>query len=206
MGTNPKRHHFLPEFYLNGFSRDGYVWLYDRERSQFRRQSAHDTAVIRYYYAFENEKGERDFSVESFLSGVEGKAKSIIVQLEAGGEIKPHDRLDLAQFIALLMVRTPKFHSEVDQIADASSKHLIKHMISTVEEAANLVHKYGNKTGQCEITAESMFKFIHNEEFKVEMTRDFVIVQSVTSARGLNKNHCVPRWSVGLSLYEDDHQ
>jgi hypothetical protein len=25
--ANPKRHHFLPEFYLNGFSRDDLVWL-----------------------------------------------------------------------------------------------------------------------------------------------------------------------------------
>lgn len=196
MGPNPKRHHFLPEFYLNGFSRDGYVWLYDRERSQFRRQSVHDTAVIRYYYAFENEKGERDFSVESFLSGVEGKAKSIIVQLQARGAIKPHERLDLAHFIALLMVRTPKFHSEVNEMADAAGKHLMKHMISTVEDAGKLVHQYGNKAGQVEITAESMFKFIHNEEFSVEMTRDFVIGRMLDLAQRVCIEVAMMDWIV----------
>jgi hypothetical protein len=65
MGANPKRHHFLPEFYLNGFARDGLLWLYDRGRKQYRRQTPHNTAIIGHYYTFENEKGEKDYSVEN---------------------------------------------------------------------------------------------------------------------------------------------
>ncbi|PYJ97417.1 MAG: hypothetical protein DME23_15650 [Verrucomicrobia bacterium] len=62
-GNNPKRHHFPPEFYLNGFTRDGLLWLYDRERKQYRRQAPHNTAITGHCYAFENEKGEKDYSV-----------------------------------------------------------------------------------------------------------------------------------------------
>lgn len=29
MGINPKRQHYLPKFYLSGFTRDGLFWVYD---------------------------------------------------------------------------------------------------------------------------------------------------------------------------------
>ena len=59
MGTNQKRHHFPPEFYLNGYTRDGLL----RERKHYRRQAPHNTAITGHCYAFENEKGEKDYSV-----------------------------------------------------------------------------------------------------------------------------------------------
>ena len=89
MGKNPKRHHFLPEFYLNGFARDGLLWLYDRDRKQYRRQTPHNTAIIGHYYAFENQEGEKDYSVEKFLSVIEGKAKATIERLERRDSILP---------------------------------------------------------------------------------------------------------------------
>ena len=86
MSSVPKRHHFLPKFYLEGFARDGSLWLYDRHRRQFRPGTPGKTAVIGHYYALETESGERDYSVEEFLSLVEGRAKEVILILERGGE------------------------------------------------------------------------------------------------------------------------
>lgn len=66
------RRHFLPEFYLKGFTCDGLLWLYNRERKQIRPQTPHNTAIIGHYYSFENEKGEKDYSVEALLIGRQG--------------------------------------------------------------------------------------------------------------------------------------
>jgi hypothetical protein len=196
MGTNPKRHHFLPESYLKGFARDGSLWLYDRERKEFRRQTAHNTAIIRYYYAFENKEGERDYSVEEFLSVIEGKAKKTILKLESRDPITPEERLYLAHFITLLMVRTPRFHCEANQMADAAAKHLVKHAIPTVEAAAKLLRQHGHKKGATEITPESMFKFIRNEEFKVEMNRDFVVGAMLDQAEKATLEVAMMDWMV----------
>src|ERR1700677_4277820 len=115
MGKNPKRHHFLPKSYLDGFARDGFVWLYDRRKNEYRRQQPLNTAVIGNYYVFENKEGEKDYSLESYFSKIEGSAKSTIKKLEAKEEISPEERLYLAHFIALLMVRSPKFDREVNE-------------------------------------------------------------------------------------------
>lgn len=52
--SKPKRHHFLPEFYLNGFTREGLLCVFDRETGEYRRQAPKNTAVIGHFYAFVN--------------------------------------------------------------------------------------------------------------------------------------------------------
>lgn len=187
----------MPEFYLNGFARDGLLWLYDRERKQYRPQTPHNTAIIGHYYTFENEKGEKDYGVEKFLSVIEGKAKVTISKLEAHDAITPEERLYLAHFIAFLMVRTPKFHREANQIADAAAKHLVKHAIPNVDAAAELLRQHDKEKGQkSEITPESMFKFIHNEEFRMEMNRDFVISAMLDQAEKVTLDVAMMDWMV----------
>jgi hypothetical protein len=130
MTTKPKRHHFLPEFYLTGFTRDNYLWLYDRKKDEYRRQHPHNTAVIGHYYTVENPRGEKDYSIEGFLSQIEGKAKSAIVKLDTGLGIAREERLDLAFFITLQLTRTPKFEREIERTADRAAKLLAKHAFS----------------------------------------------------------------------------
>lgn len=62
---NPKRHHFLPEFYLYGFAKDGMVWLHDKKLEQFRHQTPTNTAVIGHYYTTLDEQGEKDYETKT---------------------------------------------------------------------------------------------------------------------------------------------
>src|SRR5258706_16309220 len=89
--TKPKRHHFLPEFYLKGFTRDGYLWLYDRERDAFRQQTPSNTGVIGHFYTFTNTAGECDSTLEGVLSTVEGLAKPIIEKLRTRKALTAQD-------------------------------------------------------------------------------------------------------------------
>lgn len=57
--SNPKRHHYLPAFYLDGFCRDGVLCVFDRERHEYRIQQPKDTAVQGYYYAVTDNDGNR---------------------------------------------------------------------------------------------------------------------------------------------------
>jgi Protein of unknown function (DUF4238) len=194
--NKPRRHHFLSEFYLNGFTRDGMLWLYDRERKEFRHQPPKNTAVEKDYYAFENEDGEKDFSIEEYLSKIESRARNTIVKLEAKDSITPDERLYLGHFIALLMVRTPKFDRESNQMADAAAKHLIQHSVPTVEAAAQLLQQYGKEGDASGITPESMFKFIHEEKFKLKMNRDFVISAMLDQAEKATLEVAMMDWMV----------
>jgi hypothetical protein len=59
----PKRHHFLPQFYLEGFARDGLVALFDREKNEIRLQQPLNTAVIGHFYTLKDGKGAIDSSL-----------------------------------------------------------------------------------------------------------------------------------------------
>lgn len=76
--TGPKRQHFLPRFYLDGFAREGLVAVYDREKNEVRLQQPVNTAVVGHFYTMEDEQGRKRFEIEQLLSEYEGKAKPVI--------------------------------------------------------------------------------------------------------------------------------
>lgn len=105
--SRPKRHHYLPEFYLAGFATDGRrestFTVYDRETDEFRQQTAKNTAVAGYYYATQDPStGERSMEVEQFLSSIESEADAAIRKLERREKPTGHEREVIALFCALL--------------------------------------------------------------------------------------------------------
>ena len=168
----PKRHHFLPESYLLGFAENGFVCVFDRQQHEYRRQQPHNTAVIRNFYTVINTNNEKDYSVEKFLADIEGKAAPVIAKLDRGEMILPNERIDLAQFIALLVSRTPKFEREITEIADRVHKTLAKEMVPDIAAAAELLRRSGTDSS---VTPESMFAFIHEEKFRIEGNRNIAV-------------------------------
>ena len=152
-------------------------------KNEYRCQQPLNTAVIGNYYVFENKDGQKDYSLENFFSKIEGSAKSTIGKLEMRGEISPEERLYLANYIALLSVRSPKFDRQVNEVADAAAKQIVKYAIPNVDAAETLVKQYGEKTGETKITAESMFDFIHQDKFRIQVHRNTVISAMLDSGR-----------------------
>lgn len=171
----PKRHHFLPEFYLNGFTRDGLLSVFDREKSEYRRQPPKNTAVIGHFYAFLNVDGQMDYGLETFFSQIEGKAKVVIEKLEDDERILPEERLDLAMFIALLFNRVPKFERESEQIADTTGKALMKKMFPTIESVEEHLRREAEGDGDRSVSAQAFFDFIHKEQYTIVGNRNISI-------------------------------
>src|SRR5688572_25151337 len=106
----PKLHHALAQFYQHGFCRDEKLWVFDRERVQFRKQSPKVTAAETHLYSLQNPDGSKDTSIESILASyVEGPTKPIITKLENGERITEDERGQIAMFAAFMKVRTPEF-------------------------------------------------------------------------------------------------
>ena len=70
--SSPKRHHYLPDFYLQSFCGNGFIWVYDRELREYRKQTPINTAVKSNYYAFRDENGVRNNEIEAILPGLKG--------------------------------------------------------------------------------------------------------------------------------------
>lgn len=61
----PKRQHYLPKFYLEGFCKDGKLAVYDRESDEVRVQQPLNTGVIGHLYTFEDSEGRKRLELET---------------------------------------------------------------------------------------------------------------------------------------------
>lgn len=111
MSKLPKHHHYLPQFYLKGFSLDkNKLCVFDKKSTdssaQYRNQSIEKIAYENNLYTYETKSGTKE-TLEDFFSQIEGQSKNIIDKLENKQEITPIERGYLSLFVSLLWLRTP---------------------------------------------------------------------------------------------------
>lgn len=181
--TGPKRQHFLPRFYLDGFAKEGLVSVFDREKNEIRRQQPKDTTVIGHFYTMEDDLGRKRYELEAMLSVCEGKAASVIKKLSAKQEIDAEERADFAIFIALGAMRTPDM---VDSL-----KHMNSDLISTIAKrlyadvdtvAAQLAtdeENAGKSPDELRADAQLMVDLAQNDGWTVETNEKWAVATAI---------------------------
>lgn len=144
----PKRQHYLPQFYLGGFCRDGLLWLHDRIRKQLRRQQPKDTGVQGHLYTVRDDQERQRFEIEDMLSKVEAAAADVVRKLEASKPITDGERAAMAEFIGLAFTRTPERLGEFEMLRAHMVELHTKMQFGTVEGAAKLIEEIGAPPSQ----------------------------------------------------------
>ena len=133
--NGPKRQHFLPRFYLEGFTKDdGMVAVFDRELNQIRVQQPLNTCVIGHFYTMADAEGRRRFELEQLLSEYETKGSGVIKKLAAKGAINADERTDLAIFVAFAAFRTPDIVDSLKAFNSGLVRDICIQTFSDVEE------------------------------------------------------------------------
>ncbi|HWR81893.1 MAG TPA: DUF4238 domain-containing protein [Candidatus Deferrimicrobium sp.] len=107
--TQPKRHHYLPQSYLKEFCRDRFLWVFDREKKEFRKQTPINTCVEKDLYTMVFENGEKMREVEGILSLVESTSMPAITKVSRQSRLTEKEIGDICLFLSFLIVRLPKF-------------------------------------------------------------------------------------------------
>jgi hypothetical protein len=127
--TEPKRHHFVPRFYLRHFSdRKKRVRMYARGAKKKRIvTSVNNAAVESGFYTIVEEMGDQSQRVEHLLSMIEGLAKAAIGRM-LKGRFPPdiEDRSNLSLFLALQTLRTPEHRRSFEAMVDYSQKVMLE--------------------------------------------------------------------------------
>ncbi|MBI2914090.1 MAG: DUF4238 domain-containing protein [Chloroflexi bacterium] len=127
--AQPKRHHFVPKFYLRHFADNKRrVRMYTRgHKRKPIIVSVSNAAVESGLYTVLEESGDESQKVEGLLSLIEGQAKSAIDRI-LKGRFPPdlEDRSALALFMALQMLRTPEQHRQYEAMVDYTQKVLLE--------------------------------------------------------------------------------
>ncbi len=173
--SDPKKHHYVPEFYLKGFCRDGMLWMHDRAENTYKRLSPEILGIKKNFYAFTDEDGRRDVSAEKKLSRVENSAAPVIRKLEAGQQITFEENCDLALFVALMSYRVPDFEQEHKEWHDTVVKAIHKQMFPSVEAVKAQISRQGKDPD--DEAAQNIFEMIQDETYDVVTNKPYYIAQ-----------------------------
>ncbi|PYS69382.1 MAG: hypothetical protein DMF69_17185 [Acidobacteria bacterium] len=115
--SEPRKHHYVPQFYQRGFRIDSSnrIWVYQKEQDA-RRCGVKRTGMTIDLYAFRNKDGQIDFgSVERHLATIDNQGATIIQKLERGKSLTDKERIRLSRFVSIMWRRTPKHKARVKQ-------------------------------------------------------------------------------------------
>ena len=170
---DPKRHHYLPQFYLEGFADRGTLCIYDRVERAYREQTPRNTAVISHYYSYEGEEGELQTEFETALARVEGEAKPVVEKLAIDRKpISARERQVLSLFIALLRMRVPDFEKEVGELMDTIVKKVNRIVFATEETTQATLKWIEEETGEeVDASPEDLLRFAAEEKYELTNPR-----------------------------------
>jgi hypothetical protein len=179
--STPKRHHYLPQFYLRGFSDKGFGDKKGRVRAlDFIGQKCFtsnpkDVANIADYNTVNGADGLPDVVVESELLGkIDSDAATVIGAIEKTHHLPTGDDwLKLCMFVASLQVRVPKFRQQNHEIA----QHMVDLLAPGRQSDQEVVKAPELSSGG--VTFDDVKHLIRGEGFEVAVPRTDHVVAMV---------------------------
>jgi len=117
--SEPKKHHFLPQFYLRGFSINSREQIWQIEKTQHpesRKVAIKDAACETHYHTIDADPKNKDRrTIEEYLSGIEGKQAELINTITGHGGIQSYQKRRLAEFIMIMRFRVPAYKTYIEQ-------------------------------------------------------------------------------------------
>jgi hypothetical protein len=181
--NEPKRHHYLPQFYLKNFCNNGFLWVYDRNNNKYRQQTPINTAVKKKYYTAIGPDGKSHNEIESVLANIEGKTKHIIEKINRKHSIDLEDKCILAIFIAFLYVRVPEFEMEINELTEKFLKRCNKLAIPNEKQAEIITKQFAETKNQENLSSKKMLDFVRNENYRIKFSREHSLSLMYSLAR-----------------------
>lgn len=168
----PKRHHYVPKFYLEGFAESGLLAVYDRKDGLIRPQSPVNTGVKGHFYTFFDEEDRKRFDLEKLFSIIEGRAAPALAALDSRRPITFEDREQLAILIAMSAVRTPAALAEARHVREQVTRLEFKLRVPDKRAALRLARQLRGKESDepaLHRLAEQAFEMISQDGYRVNV-------------------------------------
>lgn len=106
--SRPRKHHYLPQFYLRRFSTDGEgLYQVNKTNGRIAPVKIKDTGAIRDFHTLDGEDSDNPDALESALSQVEGALAPHLADFLSGGFHRREARLYVMQFVSMMRMRVP---------------------------------------------------------------------------------------------------
>lgn len=181
--SDPRRHHYVPAFYLAGFTpsgaRDDFLWVHDLQHQGRKWRARPDNAAHeRDYYRIEQE-GVPPNAIEQAFGIFEGQAASALQNIAQARAVPEGDDLVTAlNFVALQIVRVPTFRAMIERNMVELSKWRLQMAFGdrrTFDFIADEMRRKGHHFPES-ITWEQMRDFVFDEtRYTIEIHRSWTL-------------------------------
>lgn len=127
--SQPRKQHYLPQFYLRGFSLDG-RGLHQIEKANGKHYGCQvkDTAAVKDFHALDYEGVEDPHALERRLADMEGELARHLHALLASGIQNHQARMYTLQLLSVMRLRVPAFKEHIEASLPSSVRKLAELM------------------------------------------------------------------------------
>lgn len=202
-----KRHHYIPVFYLNGFTnKDGCLWVYDKDDKPMFESSPEGIAYENHYFSFITPQGEKDSeTVENNISLIEGRFAKVIKKILNSESLKDDERITFAFFVASMMVRVPNMRNNIRKSTGEMIKHINTFTASHKENFERMMGRFekdtGNKIGK---PLEELRQWMLNpDNYTVTVDTQYATGMALSLLEGFAKVFFQMKWAF---IFASDEQ
>jgi hypothetical protein len=170
------KHHFVPQFYLAGFTesgrKDDFLWVVPRDGGNLRRQRVPEVAHERDFYRVDDVESLGPQVIEKRFAEFEGRVAPVLqrVTQERALPSNTEDWSLLVSFIALMAARTPRARAVNTKAHRMLYEHILRQAVATPETYAKTIETLRRRGGEePAVTYEDMQRFVEEKPYKVEI-------------------------------------
>lgn len=169
------RHHFVPQFYLQGFvdsKNPPFMWIYRKDGGDIIKSSVKDTAVHSHYYSFKTKSGGRDSqSIEKFFSEIEGNTATVFKKILSKKDLDNDERSIFSAFLAFSFTRVPNYRENmIEKPTGQLMKKMHMMMAANKEHFEAHIRRFEAETGnKLDRPVEEMRQYILKGDYDVKV-------------------------------------
>lgn len=205
MAGQPRKHHYVPQFYLAGFTKngckDGELYVLDKERGKIWTSTPKGSAHKRDFHAIEPAPGGDPMGVEKSLAQVEGQWSAALAAVIDKRVLPEDDSFgDLMMFVAFMAVRVVRIRNILSNFIDRVSKAEIQLMLATKEGQEHFrktLEELGHEMSDDEF--EQLVSFGKGDEYDVNFEQTWHVQEMVRMAVTHAPLLSLRKWSLWIA-------
>lgn len=177
MPTEARHHHYISEFYLNGFAKSAgkkhKITVLDLKRRCHFETIPRNIGSRRDFNRVEKEGMPPDF-LENKLSSFEGEAAKCIKEIETHCKFEDESLKCILNFIALLVVRSPQMREHWRQFQEQIAKNMLDLALDSKERWGAIEQSMASNGYQflSNVSYEEIKLFHESNQYKIIMQRE----------------------------------
>jgi len=144
--SRKKRHHYLPKFYLKGFTnpllRKQIIYIYEKGNPIIRKSSPVNAAVIKGYYSLDSDKSNIDSeTIEKTISLIETTSVPIIKKINIKKDLTHEEKELFSIFLSCMFTRVPTFRNWTEKVTAIALKTWLKFIASNEKTLSRFINQ-----------------------------------------------------------------